>query len=209
MQRMRFLTVAGCLLLFGFSLQPNIVHAGLKLVPITEEPPPPPPPPKKAVPAGSSSHQARQAIEQRDLHDPNNPDLPRLQRIDEATRYMPYDANGFPDWMRALQEGLIKPRAGLKGNEEMQVLDSDVIMRNTREMPYVRFPHRSHTLWLACSNCHPQPFKAEKGGNPIQMTDIFRGNYCGMCHDRVAFITFFSCFRCHSVPQPTASPSKP
>jgi hypothetical protein len=36
------------------------------------------------------------------------------------------------------------------------------------------------------------------------MADIFRGQYCGMCHDRVAFITFFSCMRCHSVPQPAA-----
>lgn len=30
------------------------------------------------------------------------------------------------------------------------------------------------------------------------MNDIFRGRYCGMCHDRVAFVTYFSCERCHS-----------
>jgi hypothetical protein len=33
------------------------------------------------------------------------------------------------------------------------------------------------------------------------MINIFRGQYCGKCHDRVAFVTFFSCYRCHSQPQ--------
>ena len=34
--------------------------------------------------------------------------------------------------------------------------------------------------------------------------DIFRGRYCGVCHDRVAFVTFFSCDRCHAVPRSAA-----
>ncbi len=80
-----------------------------------------------------------------------------------------------------------------------EVLDLDVIMRNTREMPPVRFPHKAHTLWLACANCHPEPFEPRAGANRIAMADIFRGRYCGVCHDRVAFITFYSCPRCHSV----------
>lgn len=153
---------------------------------------------------GVEEHQARRAIERESFYDPANPDLKNLQRMEEVTRGMPFDANGFPDWMRALKEGIIKPRTGLTGKEKMEVLDSDVIMRNTKEMPNVRFPHRSHTLWLDCSNCHPEPFKPIAGGNDIRMADIFRGNFCGKCHDRVAFITFFSCSRCHSVPQGTA-----
>ncbi len=158
-----------------------------------------PSPPSAAT--TSSGHQAREAIDRHGVHDPANPDRDRLQTIGEATRHLPYDANGFPDWMRALREGLINPRADLKGQEAMNVLDLDVVMKNTREMPHVKFPHRSHTLWLACANCHPAPFKAQAGANEIRMADIFRGNYCGLCHDRVAFITFFSCQRCHSVPQ--------
>lgn len=149
---------------------------------------------------------ARRAIDTSPLLDPNNPDYLRLQNIGEATRSMPYDANRFPDWMKALNEGLIKPRAGLSGKESMEVLDLDIVMRNTKEMPFVRFPHKSHTLWLACANCHPAPFKAQAGSSNIRMADIFRGEFCGMCHDRVAFITFFSCQRCHSVPQNTALP---
>ncbi|MBL8450237.1 MAG: hypothetical protein JNM32_09970 [Dechloromonas sp.] len=160
------------------------------------------------VPAGpqpSEQNQARRAIDGKALHDPANPEARRLQTIEEATRHLPYDANGFPDWMRALQEGKISPRSDLSGKASMEVLDLDIVMKNTREMPHVRFPHRSHTLWLACSNCHPAPFEARAGSTQIRMADIFRGQYCGQCHDRVAFITFFSCHRCHSVPQGGAS----
>lgn len=144
-------------------------------------------------------HAARRALSGPGFHDPANPDLRHLQRHDEAVAALPKDGNGFPDWMRALREGRIAPRASLKGDAEPEVLDLDVIMRNTREMPPVRFPHKAHTLWLACANCHPNPFEPRAGANRIAMADIFRGRYCGVCHDRVAFITFYSCPRCHSV----------
>lgn len=151
--------------------------------------------------AAKEMHPARTALERNPIHDDANPDLRRLQRIDEATRHMKRDAVGFPDWMAALRSGAITPWAGLSANEKMNVLDLDIVMRNTKEMPYVRFPHQSHTVWLDCSNCHPVPFLAKAGANPVSMSQIFRGQYCGMCHDRVAFITFFSCDRCHSVAQ--------
>lgn len=144
---------------------------------------------------------ARRAIDSVDFMDEDNPDRHRLQTADEATRGFPYDANGFPDWMKALNSGLIKPRTSLTNKEGMEVLDLDIVMRNTKEMPFVKFPHRSHTLWLACSNCHPDPFEQKAGAAQIRMNNIFRGQYCGKCHDRVAFVTFFSCARCHSVPQ--------
>lgn len=144
---------------------------------------------------------SRKVIDGIEFLDATNPDKARLQRIDEATRHLPYDANGFPDWMKALNNGLIKPRSSLHGNEKMEILDLNVIMRNTKGMPYVLFPHRSHTEWLACSNCHPDPFPTKAGASTIRMADIFRGKYCGKCHDRVAFITFFSCDRCHSQAQ--------
>lgn len=146
---------------------------------------------------------ARKVIEAVNFLDDNNPDRNSLQRIEEATRHLPYDANGFPDWMKALKQGLIKPRSSLSGKESMEVLDLDIVMRNTKEMPFVKFPHRSHTEWLACSNCHPDPFPAKAGASEIRMVNIFRGQFCGKCHDRVAFVTFFSCDRCHSQPQKT------
>ena len=78
-------------------------------------------------------------------------------------------------------------------------------MRNTKEMPFVKFPHRSHTEWLACANCHPDPFPTKAGSSEIRMANIFRGQFCGKCHDRVAFVTFFSYQHCHSQPQKAAT----
>lgn len=160
--------------------------------------------PAAQVQAPVFDHQARRILDQTSIYDPTNPDRARLQEIREATRHLPYDPVGFPDWMKALREGSIQPRSDLSGKGKMDVLDLDIIMKNTKEMPYVRFPHNSHTMWLSCSNCHPSPFQPVAGSTTITMADIFRGRFCGVCHDRVAFITFFSCSRCHSVPQSLA-----
>ena len=139
------------------------------------------------------------------FHDPSNPDFARLQRPEEALQGLPTDANGAVDWASALRRGLISPREVLSGAETFLPLDLDVIMRNTKAMPYVRFPHKTHTEWLACSNCHPRIFAEKAGSSAIRMEDIFRGRFCGECHDRVAFITHKSCFRCHSVAQPAGA----
>ena len=121
-----------------------------------------------------------------------------LQSSSQAMRSFPADAQGNIDWVGALESGLINPRAELRRRGQMEILDNDVIMRNTLEMPWVKFPHRAHTQWLACSNCHPRPFKQEVGANNITMDSIMRGEHCGQCHDRVAF-SIFACERCHSV----------
>ena len=146
-------------------------------------------------------HPARQSIEKNRIYDETNPALMQLQKIEEATQNLKKDPIGFPDWMAALRSGAITPQAGLSASAKMNVLDLDVIMKNTKGMPHVLFPHKSHTLWLDCSNCHPAPFAEKAGSTTMTMGSIFQGNYCGMCHDRIAFITFFSCARCHKVPQ--------
>jgi c(7)-type cytochrome triheme protein len=186
----------------ALAAEPTTLLAFLRAAPKTAVEEPEAPPPRAPEPP---PQRARDAIERESFYDPANPDLPRLQRIEEATAHLPYDANGFPDWMRALRDGQIKPRSTVSGKEQLNVLDLDVIMRNTKEMPFVRFPHKPHTQWLDCTNCHPAPFRDTAGSTAIQMADIFRGQYCGMCHDRVAFVTFFSCHRCHSVDQSSAA----
>lgn len=140
------------------------------------------------------------------FHDPESPALATLQKAEEGLAGFPTDPKGLPDWMRMINEGLIQPRADLKGSGRMEVLDLDIVMKNTKEMPWVRFPHRSHTLWLACSNCHDGIFVAKAGANAIDMNKIFRGQFCGVCHDRVAFQTMFACHRCHSVPHGSMQP---
>lgn len=132
------------------------------------------------------------------FYDRDNPTYGMLQKANQAMARFPVDREGQIDWVNALQTGQIKPRSGVRGGTRMQTLDGDIIMRNTREMPHVLFSHRAHTEWLACSNCHEKPFPTRAGVTSMTMTDIFRGKYCGMCHDKVAFSTFV-CERCHSV----------
>ena len=138
------------------------------------------------------------------VHDAANAAHEKLQKPAEAYAGLPLDKRGRVDWMKALRAGQLKPRADLEGKKPIDVLDLDVIMKNTAEMPHVKFPHESHTLWLACSNCHDKIFVPKAGANAINMTKIFQGEYCGVCHDRVAFTTMFACERCHSVLQPGA-----
>jgi c(7)-type cytochrome triheme protein len=135
--------------------------------------------------------------------DPANPDHAKLQQPKEAYAGLPLDARGRPDWVRALRDGLIQPRASVRGGPEpMTVLDLDVLMKNTAQMGYVRFSHGVHTQWLACTNCHDALFVPKAGANPTTMPKILAGESCGVCHAKVAFTAMFTCERCHSEPQP-------
>lgn len=132
--------------------------------------------------------------------DPSNPALGLLQKSNDALSAFAVDNYGFVDWVAALNKGQIAPRSTVEGGSDMTPLDLDIVMRNTREMPYVVFPHRAHTQWLDCGNCHPALFAQKAGTARILMEDIFRGEACGACHGRVAFPPFYACERCHRVP---------
>lgn len=132
-------------------------------------------------------------------YDSSLPDLPRLQKANEALAGFPVDRAGFVDWVAALGEKLIAPRAGVGPVPDPAVHDLDVVMRNTKEMPWVRFPHLAHSQWLDCASCHPAPFAEKAGAATITMERIFRGEACGMCHGKVAFPAWNQCERCHSV----------
>jgi len=114
--------------------------------------------------------------------------------------YLPVDAYGFVDWSEALRQGLISPRDSISGSRGRgQRPAGDILIRSKMDfMPDVLFPHSSHTAWLKCSNCHPKIFKKKAGANPISMTAIWKGRFCGRCHDHVAF-PIRNCFKCHSV----------
>lgn len=188
---------------FGMGVAATAAPVAAFLRPVPNQPQPAPgsgpaPSPEAARPTVRGGEE--QAGQNR-FYDPANPAFGALQKANEALAGFPVDRQGNVDWMAALARGRIKPLADLRGQTEIQPLDLDVVMTNTREMPYVRFPHRSHTLWLDCSNCHPAIFEPRAGANRITMAEIFRGRYCGVCHDRVAFVTFFSCDRCHAVPR--------
>ncbi len=138
--------------------------------------------------------------EQNVLYDGSNPGYRTLQKANQALRGFPVTGRGELDWVTALDRRLIKPRASLTGDEKMTLLDSDVVMKDTKLMPYVLFPHKAHTEWLACKNCHDQIFIPRIGANAVSMAEILNGKYCGVCHNTVAFATI-SCERCHNIPR--------
>jgi c(7)-type cytochrome triheme protein len=90
--------------------------------------------------------------------------------------------------------------------DQVRVRDDDIIVSRFGSMPAVKFPHRQHTLWLDCSNCHDTLFKSKAGANRFSMVAILNGEQCGLCHGAVAF-PLTECNRCHSVPN--ASLRKP
>ncbi len=133
------------------------------------------------------------------LHDPAGPAIGELQQPAEALSLLPFDhAGNKVDWGRALAEGKITPRSQVMPGTRVQLLDTDVLMKRTGEMPMVLFPHRQHTEWLDCSNCHEQLFRSKAGKTEVNMTQILSGEKCGVCHGAVAF-PLTECQRCHNV----------
>ncbi len=134
------------------------------------------------------------------VHNPVEPGVDLLQEPSEALSVLPPDTIGNQvNWVKALDEGHISPLTKILPETKVDMLDSDVIMPRTGEMPMVRFPHRQHTLWLACDNCHNELFKPEAGATLVNMFKILSGESCGRCHGSVAFPPT-ECLRCHSVP---------
>lgn len=140
------------------------------------------------------------ALEKDGIHDPANPGIKQLQQPAEALAPLPRDSAGnLVRWVQALETGAINPRTNILPETKVRLLDQDIIVSKFGSMPAVKFPHRQHTLWLDCSNCHPYPFVDKAGANKFSMTAILNGEQCGLCHGAVAF-PLTECNRCHSVP---------
>lgn len=112
---------------------------------------------------------------------------------------LPKEQAGGVDWDSALEEKLIEPKAGLEPDAPDQpVFDLTLeLIPEGQEFFKVTFPHKQHTEWLACANCHTDIFKMQRGGDPITMAKIYAGEYCGRCHGKVSFAVPTGCPRCH------------
>lgn len=133
------------------------------------------------------------------IHAPNNPGTQLLQSPTEAFSRLP-DAKGgnCVDWVEALNNGKIDPRAAVDDpNAQMLEFDLNIVREVKGSMPDVVYPHKEHTQWLECSNCHPKIFIPKKGANQFSMASILLGEDCGVCHGKVAF-PVSDCLRCHS-----------
>lgn len=133
------------------------------------------------------------------VHDPRSPAIAILQEPREALAGLPPDTAGNQvRWMQALDAGLIQPRSNIQPDTRVTLRMTEVLLKNTGEMKLVRFPHRQHTAWLDCMNCHDSLFAQKAGATRINMMLILQGEKCGLCHGAVAF-PLTECERCHSV----------
>ncbi len=138
-------------------------------------------------------------------HDPENEATHALQPPKVAYEGWPRTPFGnHVDWVKALNDGLINPRYDrVDPTVEPLVMDLDIVRPVRASVPDVVFPHKPHTEWLHCSNCHPKIFIPQKGANQINMSAILLGKKCGVCHGKVSFpVTTKSCKLCHSKPKP-------
>jgi c(7)-type cytochrome triheme protein len=133
------------------------------------------------------------------IHDSQNPGTLLLQEPRVAFDALSKSKSGNRvDWVKALQAGEISPRyERLNDDAKPVVMDLNIVREVKGSMPDVVYPHKQHTEWLDCSNCHPAIFIPQKGANQISMASILLGQKCGVCHGKVAF-PVSECRRCHS-----------
>jgi c(7)-type cytochrome triheme protein len=102
------------------------------------------------------------------------------------------------NWVQSVNLGKITPRVDrLDPAAAPIVFDLNIVREVKGSMPDVVYPHKQHTEWLDCSNCHPAIFIPQKGANQISMASILLGEKCGVCHGKVAF-PVSECRLCHS-----------
>ena len=135
------------------------------------------------------------------LHDKSEPEVRKLREPARTLSRLPGKAEEIGnnvDWVAALRRGAIAPKDRLRDGSSPELRTTTIVMPHTAAMPMVRFPHRAHTEWLDCSNCHDELFKKEVGTTEGGMAAILAGESCGRCHGAVAF-PLTDCTRCHSL----------
>jgi len=102
------------------------------------------------------------------------------------------------DWGKALAGGLITPKTSLSDGYQPIILDQTLSLEAEMSgIPAAIFPHKAHVQWLDCSNCHPDIFNIKKKTTKhFSMARILNGEFCGVCHLRVAF-PMDECKKCH------------
>ncbi len=191
----------------------------------TAAPPPPAPTPQvaNAAPAPASGAEVnafnrllkplgrvnRPAVES-GIHDPSNDMTLQLQPPSVAFNGLPRSmAGNHIDWVKSLDSKGINPRWDRNDpTAAAVVMDLNIVREVKGSMPDVVYPHKQHTEWLDCSNCHPAIFLPQKGANQISMASILLGQKCGVCHGKVAF-PVSECRLCHSRKKATATATGP
>jgi c(7)-type cytochrome triheme protein len=133
------------------------------------------------------------------VHDPANDGTLALQPPKEGLAgFVGSNFGNQVNWVESLWQKKINPRYDrIDPNAVPVVMDLNIVREVKGSMPNVVYPHKQHTEWLDCSNCHPAIFIPQKGANQISMAAILLGQKCGVCHGKVAF-PVSECRLCHS-----------
>ncbi len=116
---------------------------------------------------------------------------------------LPKDKFGLINWAQMIKQGLISPRPSIDPKRQTDIIIDMSVLFETKSdfIENVLYPHDIHTYWLDCRSCHTRLFNPKKGSNPVLMTEISEGKWCGWCHGKVAF-PLDDCIRCHTQPKP-------
>lgn len=124
------------------------------------------------------------------------PEIESVTAWDEAEAMLPKDDIDEIDWVEAMRQGIIRPRAtGDRLARGDPVFSLDFYLKGPDETYDAYFPHSVHTRLLDCRSCHTKIFRYRD--NELTMDANFEGLYCGTCHGKVAF-SLNSCARCHT-----------
>ncbi|MGE5894582.1 MAG: c(7)-type cytochrome triheme domain-containing protein [bacterium] len=145
-------------------------------------------------------HDGKTAFGQKECNKCHNGDIASGVEKFAALERLPKDNYGNQiDWVQALRQGFIKPKKSLFDANYVSI-PFKRFLKIESEWPLVPpavFPHRAHTEWLDCANCHPDIFNIKKKTTKhFTMLNMLDGKFCGVCHLNVAF-PLDDCKRCH------------
>ncbi len=92
--------------------------------------------------------------------------------------------------------------AGLVWLGEARSEYADVVLNRNSEAAGMRpviFSHWFHRIRFRCKVCHNElGFEMRAGANLVTMGDIYKGKFCGMCHNNQIAWGLENCDLCHS-----------
>jgi c(7)-type cytochrome triheme protein len=124
----------------------------------------------------------------------DRPEIEDVMDWEQALELLPKDEKGNADWVAALRDGTIKPRALEPSDRAVESFRLDFFLKAKKPKNDAFFPHSIHLEWMGCDSCHPAVFRYRD--NEISMKTMRKGKFCGACHGSVAF-SAKACKRCH------------
>lgn len=123
------------------------------------------------------------------------PPIEAIPPDDSVLALLPRDRAGGVDWVRAVADGVIRPRPLLPGAIGPPEPESGYDFYLKGGGPEAYFPHSTHTYWVKCQSCHPAIYRYR--GDSVATKPGHGSDSCGACHGTVAF-SAQTCERCHS-----------